>query len=488
MGDWSNAAKVGAMTIAFSVALYFAYAYISREAGTGSGYAVWANLPDVTGVAPRSRVMISGVQVGVVDKISLVDGKVRVDIKMKPEFPLYDDAAIGRRASSLIGEYFIVLTPGTTGKERIPDGGKVKYVIEEATLETLQIQLRDILSDVKEVTGTLKDTVGSDQGQERIDTILKNLAETTEQLNAAVRENRVGLRDALRNVNAIAADSRPELLAILNNIKQTTGDVKGFTGKGEPGEPSGELRSTLERVNRASDSLESLLKHADNVAARVDRGEGTVGRLMTDEALIDEVEEVVSGVSDLVGGFGRLQTVVELRSDYNFLANTVKSYVGLRLQPSEDKYYLVEIVNDPRGLTTFEQIDVDTTNPNDPPHYREIRTTTTNSFRFSFQFAKRFGMFTGRFGFKESTGGIGLDAHLLDDRFEVRQDLFGFGEQIVPRWRVALSYEFIRKLWLLGGVDNILSEDRRDYFFGLQLRFNDEDIKGALPFAGSAIN
>jgi len=97
-------------------------------------------------------------------------------------------------------------------------------------------------------------------------------------------------------------------------------------------------------------------------------------------------------------------------------------------------------------------------------------------------------MFTGRFGFKESTGGIGVDTHLLDDRFEIRQDLFGFGEQIVPRWRVALSYEFIRKLWLLGGVDNILSDDRRDYFFGLQLRFNDEDLKSVLPFAGSAIN
>ncbi len=487
MGDWSNAAKVGAMTIAFSIALYFAYTYISREAGTGSGYRVWANLPDVTGVAPRSRVLVSGVQVGVVDKISLVDGKVRVDIKMKPEFPLYEDAAIGRRASSLIGEYFIVLTPGTTGKERIPDGGKVQYLMEEATLETLQLQIRDILTDVKEVTGTLKATVGSDRGQERIDAILKNLAETTEQLNASVRENRITLRDALRNVNAIAAESRPELVAILNNIKEVTKDVKEFTNQGDPGQPSGELRSTLERVNRASDSLESLLKHADNVAARIDRGEGTIGRLTKDETLIDEVEEVLEGVSDLVGGYGRLQTIVELRSDYNFLANTVKSYVGLRLQPAEDKYYLFEIVNDPRGLTTFEQIDVDTTNPNDPPHYREIRTVTTNSFRFSFQFAKRFGMFTGRFGFKESTGGIGVDTHLLDDRFEVRQDLFGFGEQIVPRWRVALSYEFIRKLWLLGGVDNILSGDRRDYFFGLQLRFNDEDVKGALPFASSAI-
>jgi phospholipid/cholesterol/gamma-HCH transport system substrate-binding protein len=98
-------------------------------------------------------------------------------------------------------------------------------------------------------------------------------------------------------------------------------------------------------------------------------------------------------------------------------------------------------------------------------------------------FAKRIGPFTGRFGIKESTGGLGLDIHLLKDRFEIRQDLFGFGEQLQPRWRVALSYEFIKRLWMIAGVDDIFMRDRRDYFVGLQLRFNDQDLKGILPFA-----
>ena len=96
--------------------------------------------------------------------------------------------------------------------------------------------------------------------------------------------------------------------------------------------------------------------------------------------------------------------------------------------------------------------DVDTTNPNDPAHYRVVTTTTTDAFRFSLQFARRLGPFTGRFGIKESTGGIGLDLHLLSDRFELDQDLFGFGEEIQPRYRVFIAYEFIHRLWLLGGV------------------------------------
>lgn len=495
-GRVSNAAKVGAMTIVLVGALYLAYRFIAPDIGTSDGYSVYAYLPDVTGVAPKSRVMISGVQVGVLEKISLEKGKARVDIRMRPEFKLYEDAAIGRRASSLIGEYYVVLTPGTEGREEIPDGGQIQHLIDEASIENLQERVRDILADVKEVTGSLRKTVGSETGEKHIADILENLAEVTEELAETVKENRGAVRQTINNINNITTRSQPEINAILKNIRQVTDDVKELTaaapppgqGPAEPGAEEakpGDLRSTIERVNRASADLESVLKHADNVAARIDRGEGTVGRLTKDETLINEVENVVEGVSDIVGGVGRLQTIVGLRTDYNFLANTVKSYVELRLQPQEDKYYVFEIVNDPRGLTSVEQIDVDTTNPNDPPHYREIRTVTTNDWRFSFQFAKRLGPFTGRFGIRESTGGLGLDLHLLNDRFELRQDLFGFGEELTWRWRIALSYEFVRTLWLLGGVDSLLSDDRRDYFFGLQLRFNDEDLKSLLPFAPS---
>ncbi len=487
------------MIVALGGAVIFGYRFISRETGTGGGYKVYAYMPDMTGVAPQSRVMISGIQVGVVDRIWLDQGKARVDVKMRPEMDLYDDAAIGKRSSSLIGEYYIVLTPGTEGHKKLKDGDQIHFYIEEPTIQSLEGQIADILKDVKAVTANLQKTVGSDKGQEQIAAILKNLAEVTEQLNQTVKENRQAVKGTLDNINAITGDARPQIALILDNVKEVTSNVREMMKKGDPvaaagtggagaqqaGKP-GEIRNSLERIERASQSLESALGHADNIAARIDRGEGTVGRLTKDETLVNEVESVVEDVGDLVGGIGRVQTVVGLRTDYNFLANTIKSYVELRLQPSLDKYYMIELVNDPRGKTSIEQTTVDTTNPNQPSSYRETRVTTTNSFRFSLQFAKRLGPFTGRFGIKESTGGIGLDLHLLDDHFELRQDLFGFGEQLSPRWRIAVGYEFINKLWLLGGVDDILTGDRRDYFVGLQLRFTDNDLKTILPFAGGA--
>lgn len=489
MSEVTRAAQVGLMTVALSGALYGGYRFVSRDTGTSGGYRVHAYLPDVTGIAPRSRVMTSGIQVGYIDRLSLEKGKARVDIKMRPEYALYEDAAVGRRATSLIGESIIVLSPGTEGKERIPNEGEIRRFIDEPDIQSLEAQISDILKDVKTVTTTLKNTVGSDRGQADIDKILKNLAEITEQLNESVKENRAEVKNLIGNVGGISGDSRPQIAEILANVKQVTEDLRKMTAAGDvaqKGKP-GELRSTAEHIRHASASLESTLAHADAVAARLDKGEGTLGRLSKDETLINEAEGIVEDVSELVGPMTRLQAVVGLRADYNFLANTIKNYVELRLQPAEDKYYVIELINDPRGMTNFEQVDVDTTNPNLPPHYRTVTTTTTNSMRFSFQFAKRIGPLVGRFGIKESTGGIGVDVVLLNDRLELRQDLFGFGEELSPRWRVVVGYEFVRKLWLLGGVDDILNSGRRDYFVGLQLRFTDQDLKGILPFAGSAL-
>jgi phospholipid/cholesterol/gamma-HCH transport system substrate-binding protein len=346
-------------------------------------------------------------------------------------------------------------------------------------------EVAEIARDVRKVSSSLAGSVGTEEGKENLRDTLENLARVTEALNQTVRENRESIRNILANVETITERGRPEVERILENVRVTTNEVRGLLGKAAEGEGAqpGEVRQIVEKVNRASSSLENALSNLETVSGRLERGEGTLGRLSKDEKLIDEVEGIAEGVGDFVGGLNRVNTIVSLRTDYQFLASTVKTYVGVRIQPREDKYYLIQVVNDPRGNTLIEQTEVSSTNPNDPNEYRETRTVTTNRFRFTLQFAQRIGPLVGRFGIMESTGGLGLDLLLFDDRFELTQDLYGFGEVVLPRWRVSLGYEFMKRLWLLGGVDDILSGDRRDYFVGLQLRFNDQDLKNVLPFA-----
>ena len=480
----TQAAKVGLFVALTGTAGYGIYRFVSPEVSGSSGYTVHAYIHDATGLAPRSRVTIAGIAIGSLDSIRLEKGEARLDVKVRNDVALFDNATLGKKSASLLGESIIVLTPGTPDTRRLHEGDEIHLIIDQTTPSDIMDEVKDIADSVKQVAAQLASSIGTEQGGQNMRLILQNLADSTDALNKTIRENREVIHETLRNLDAIAQNANPEMAKILDNVRVITQDVRELMAAQGGQGGAGGLRETIDRLDRASKSLESTLEHADNVAGRIDRGEGTVGRLTKDEALINEVQGVAEGVNDYVQNISRLQTIVGLRSDYNFLANTLKTYVSLRLQPREDKYYELELVDDPRGFTSITDTSVDTTNPSQPAHYRTITTTTTEAFRFSLQFAKRFGPFTGRFGIKESTGGIGLDIHLLQDRFEIVNDLFGFSEEVQPRYRVYVSYEFIKHLWLLGGVDHLFLATERDYFLGLQLRFNDEDLKTILPFSG----
>ncbi len=488
MPRFTQAAKVGTFTVVTVSAGYFIHDFVTRGVSGGDGYTVHALMHDATGVVKHSHVRIAGIPVGSIEKISLQGNKARVDIRIDDEVPLYQDAAVEKVSSSLLGDYSLRISPGTEGKDKLEDGEEIRVLSEGVTTDDILVQVSDIAADLKRVSESLANSVGTDQGQEDMRQTLQNLAEVTRELNETVKENRETVRSILVNVDNIAQRSAPEVEKILENVRVTTEEVRTFVEKADdPNTPTGELKEIVSKVNRASDDMEAALDDIETVTDRLEKGEGTLGRLSKDERLINEVEGIAEGIGEFVGGLNRLRTVVSLRSDYNMLASSVKSYVEVRLQPREDKYYSLELISDPRGSVFIEQLDVTTTNPNDPPQYRETRTRTVDKFRFSLQFAQRMGPFVGRFGIKESTGGVGLDTLLFQDRLELRQDLFAFAEAPVPRYRVFLGYEFLTRLWVLGGVDDAFSSARRDYFLGLQLRFDDRDLKNIMPFTGGAL-
>jgi phospholipid/cholesterol/gamma-HCH transport system substrate-binding protein len=487
MRRFTLAAKVGAFTVVMVVAGYLIYRFVSKTEGSAGGYTVFVRLPDASGIAKHSQIKVAGIPVGHIESIRLQNGRARIDMKVKPELPLYEDASATKASSSLLGEYYLAIAPGTEGLRQLKDGDEIKTVVGAPSTDDILRDVAKIAEKINKVAEALANSIGSEEGEENLKSTLKNVAEATDALNKTVRENRESIRNILTTVDSLTQRNAPEIDRILENTRIVTEEVRQLIAKSEDGKPTGagEVREIVEKVNRASSSLERTMASVETVTGRLERGEGTLGRLSKDEKLINEVETVAEDVGEFTGRLSRLQTIINLRSDFQFRSQAVKSFVELRLQPREDKYYSIEIVNDPRGRTTIEDVNVTTTNPNEPSQYREIREVTTNSFRFSLQFAQRIGPLVGRFGIKESTGGAGLDLLLLDDRLELVQDLFGFGEIVRPRWRVYLSYAFVKRLWILGGVDDIVSYDRRDYFVGMNLRFNDEDLKSILPFAPS---
>lgn len=488
MRETWTAAKVGLLVVLALGASYGVYRLVDESSGGGrDGYQVHAIFNDASGLVSKSRVLIAGIQIGYIDDIRLEGDRARVDIHINSNVPLYRDALVTKRSLSILGEAVLAINPGSVNAPRIGNGAEIQVAPEAPGTDAILANVARISESVLRVTQQIERTFGTDEAGSQMRTALAALSEALASINRTIAENEEVIARSLRNVESITEHAGPRLDSILENIDVVTQNVRQVLDQNTGGinQGVGGFAETMGNIQRSSAQLEAVLTDLRSVTERTARGEGTVGRLTSDEQLIDEVQGVAEGVGDIVGGIARLQTIIGLRTEYNFLANTFKSYVQLRLQPREDRYYYLELINDPRGLTSYEETQItESPPPAGTPEVRQIRTVRTrDAFRFSLGFAKRVGFATFRFGIMESTGGVGLDMHFLHDNIEITNDVFAIGEQAYPRLRTHLAVQIVTRLWILGGIDDYFNSSR-DFFLGASLRFNDDDLKSILPFAG----
>jgi phospholipid/cholesterol/gamma-HCH transport system substrate-binding protein len=90
-----------------------------------AGYVVQARFSNASGLRAGSPVMIAGVEVGRVKRITLQDYEAKVDLSIRPDIVLQKDVIASVKTKGLIGEKYVELTPGAD-EERIPPGGLIR--------------------------------------------------------------------------------------------------------------------------------------------------------------------------------------------------------------------------------------------------------------------------------------------------------------------------------------------------------------------------
>ena len=137
MAKVSQAAKVGLFVLLSGSATYVVWRTVSKEVGINGNYTVHAHIKDATGLALHSRVTIAGIAVGSIDSIKLENGAARIDVKMDKNVPLYQNATLGKKSASLLGESTIVLTAGTEDQPKLKDGDEIHAITESASMEEI---------------------------------------------------------------------------------------------------------------------------------------------------------------------------------------------------------------------------------------------------------------------------------------------------------------------------------------------------------------
>jgi phospholipid/cholesterol/gamma-HCH transport system substrate-binding protein len=393
-------------------------------------------------------------------------------------------ATLNKRQASLLGDYYLEITPGLEGKV-IAEGGQIYNVPQAAGLDKMFDRLNIIADDISKVTRSLAQTFGSEEGQAALSRILKSLEAIVLRLNNFFDDNAEHLDNVVANADTITSDVKLMTGEVRGDLKQILGDARQITREtrylisqsgSDVQEGLGTFKNTLTRLETTLEYLNYTLQNTGEITDKINEGDGTLGVLVNDPAIAQETERTLKSVGGFVERIVELKTIVELRSEYLVRQSALKNYVALRLQPADDKFYLIEIVDDPRGRTSVTQRTKLQTDPSLPPVVREDETLTVDSFKFSVMLAKRWNFATGRFGILESSGGVGVDLHFLDDSLEFKFDLFDFGEDVNPRLRTSMAYSFFQHFYIVAGADDILNDTTRDVFFGGFLRFNDQDL------------
>src|SRR6185436_17255249 len=135
-----------------------------------------------------------------------------------------------------------------------------------------------------------------------------------------------------------------------------------------------------------------------------DEPQGTLGKLVNDPTIADNAAQITEDVRGFTQGLFGLQTIVGLRAELNLIEQLSRAYLSVEIYPRPDKFYLFELVTDPRG-------DIGTTYLVEPNNQQLRRTTVIDwqGVKFSLQYGRKFGYLSLRAGIKDSTGGIGAE-------------------------------------------------------------------------------
>jgi phospholipid/cholesterol/gamma-HCH transport system substrate-binding protein len=117
-----------------------------------------------------------------------------------------------------------------------------------------------------------------------------------------------------------------------------------------------------------------------------------------------------------------------------------------------------------------------------------VTETYEDKFKFSLEFAKRWGNLAVRLGLIESTGGVGADYFAFDDRIKFSLDSWNYNSKEPgnenAHLKATVNIGLGKTLFVNGGYDNALNSKRASAFVGLGLRFDDDDLKyllGSVP-------
>jgi len=442
----------------------------------------------VAGLNLQSAVRIAGVQMGSVRKIVLDHGKARVEIGVSNDVPIYADATVSLGSIGILGEKFVDLDPGHSAKGPFPEGQALPSKAG-VSLDNLMETVSDIGKNVKGVTQALNESIGGEQGRQKMDEIVDNIRLLTAEVRSMAQENHGAINHTLANVETITIELKERLPKLAQQYEAVGKNLNAILEENRP-----ELKGVMGDIRKLAQSFQGSADNIKVLTDKLNKGEGTIGKLLNDDTTVKKINEAVDNLNGLLGGVNKMDFRLDMNAAQWDKRHDSRVGLDLEIAPRPDYWYALGFGSTPDGkvaesVRTVTQLDPITGQPVTVLE-KDKYVTTDRAFTASAQFVKRLGAAVFSAGIVEGKGGGGLEFRTLEgDRLRFGVLAYDFtkrDDKPNPRYRFTSSYQFWKGAYVQAGVQDIGNKDLRTIFFGGGLRWKDDDLKKLVGLAGAA--
>lgn len=412
----------------------------------GSSKEAWFYIDDANGLVKKSQVNMAGIPIGIISDIKLDSGRARVEMVLQSEVPLTRSARVEIKPNGILGDKHIELISGDPRDPPLRNGEQILIVDDKASLDKLIAEITRITKSVGVIADNVK---AATEGE--TDKPLGKILYNIERLSGDLAD--------------ITSNKKEDIQAIIDNLRETTDSINELVND----ETDEGIKATLKRAMKRVDSS---LKSVDEIAGKINRGEGTIGKLVNDDTTIEQINTAVDGINNFIDAGNKLQTSLDFHSNYLSQSGQAKSTLDIIIQPGVDRYYELGVVDDPQGVTEVQ--DIATTNGSSTT-YQKQTTRYESKLKFNALFAKNFYDWTLRGGIIESSGGAGIDFHTLRNKLTLTLEAFNFTQVNV---RAFAKYSIFNGIYVTAGGEDLASKTgTATPFVGAGLNLTNDDLK-----------
>ena len=252
--------------------------------GLASGYPLYAVFPWGSGLKQGQPVLLSGVNVGYVGDINLEkNGTLTVQMRIGKDYDVPQGTVATVEPNGLFGDMMIALRAPGPNPVSYAKGDTIPVGKPSVTMGELLARLDTVSRGVREMSDAFTIELVQNRGIADLRETIAQSARFMRQLNAIAAQQSIEISRTTaalrRTANAIDSAS---VDSTVRNLQATSANLTALTG---------ELHQTTTQMN--------------GILAKLDRGEGTAGKLLTDTLLYRDVRNLVGRVDSLTADFKR---------------------------------------------------------------------------------------------------------------------------------------------------------------------------------------